>query len=136
MLICFRLSSKLNLNSSVKVQTLQHADRYDVINDANTNTAVPFKRKYDALYWSKSAVQVLFIYQRPRYIHRTASMGVWAATAWTVLGSNTGGEIFRTRPEAQPASCTMGTGSPSGLGRAGGMALTTNPHLTPRLKKQ
>jgi hypothetical protein len=42
------------------------------------------------------------------------------ATGWTVRGSKPGGgEIFRTRPGAHPASCTMGTGSFPGVKRPG-----------------
>jgi len=37
-------------------------------------------------------------------------------------------------PEAQPPSYTMGTGSFPGVKRRG-VALTTHPHLAPRLKK-
>jgi len=40
-----------------------------------------------------------------------------------------------TSPGAHPASCTMGTGSFLGV-KQQGMALTTHPHLAPRLKKE
>jgi len=38
-----------------------------------------------------------------------------------------------TGPEAHPASCTTGSGSFPGLSSRG-VALTTHPHLMPRLK--
>jgi hypothetical protein len=42
----------------------------------------------------------------------------------------------QTGPGAHAASCTMGTGSLS-RGQSGrGVALTTQPHLAPRLKKE
>ena len=44
---------------------------------------------------------------------------LWLIMDWTVQGSNPGaGEIFRaveTNPNAHPASCTMGSGSFSGV---------------------
>jgi hypothetical protein len=40
----------------------------------------------------------------------------------------------QTGPGAHPAPFTMGTGSFPGVKRPG-MALTTHPHLAPRLKK-
>ena len=41
---------------------------------------------------------------------------------------------FKTGPEAQPASYTMGTGSFPGVKR--GRGLTAHLHLAPRLKKE
>jgi hypothetical protein len=52
------------------------------------------------------------------------------ATGWTVRGSNPGGgEIFRTGPEAHPASCAMGTGSFPGVKSSRGVTLNTYPLL-------
>jgi hypothetical protein len=46
------------------------------------------------------------------------------------------GEVLLTAPGPYPSSCKMGTGSIS-RGQSGrGMALTTRPHLAPRLKKE
>jgi hypothetical protein len=42
----------------------------------------------------------------------------------------------QTGPGAHPASCTMGTGSLSRRLSSRGAALTTDPHLAPRLKKE
>jgi len=45
--------------------------------------------------------------------------------------------LAQTGPRAHPASYTMGTGSFSVVKRPGrGVALTTHPHLAPRLKKK
>ena len=41
-----------------------------------------------------------------------------------------------TDPESHSASCTMGTGFISRVHIGLGMALTTHPHLAPRLKKE
>jgi hypothetical protein len=43
----------------------------------------------------------------------------------------------QTNSEANPASCTMGTGGPSpGAKRGPGVTLTTNPHLVPRSRSR
>jgi len=43
---------------------------------------------------------------------------------------------FQTGPGAHPASCTMGTGSFPGVKCGRGVALTTHPHLVPKLIKE
>jgi len=57
------------------------------------------------------------------------------STVWTVRGSNPGGgETFRNcpdRPWAHTASCTMSTGSFSGVKSGRGVTLTPHPLLVP-----
>ena len=59
-------------------------------------------------------------------------------TGWTVRGSNPGGARFsapvQTGPEAHPASCTMGTGSFTGVRCCRGVTLTPHPLLVQRSK--
>jgi hypothetical protein len=61
------------------------------------------------------------------------------ATGWTVRGSNPGvSEIFRTvqiGPGADPASCTMGTGSSPDVKSGRGETLTPHSLLVPWSKK-
>ena len=61
-------------------------------------------------------------------------------TGWTVRGSNPGGgEIFRTcpdRPCGPPSLLYNGYRVFPGGGKRPGVALTTHPHLAPRLKKE
>ena len=55
-------------------------------------------------------------------------------TGWTVRGSNPGGARFlpvQTGPDSHPVSCTMGTGSFSGVKYGRGVLLTTHPFLVP-----
>ena len=62
------------------------------------------------------------------------------ATGWTVRGSNSGGgEIFRPRPDRPLGSPTfLYTGFPylSRIERGRSVALTTNAHVAPWLKKE
>jgi hypothetical protein len=62
------------------------------------------------------------------------------ATGWTVRGSNPGGARFsapvQTDPGAHPASCTMGTGSLTGVESGRGVTLTPHPLLVPRSKNR
>ena len=63
------------------------------------------------------------------------------ATARTVRGSNPGGGArfsltVQTGPLAHPAFYAMGTGSFPGVKYGRGMALTTHPHLAPKLRKE
>jgi hypothetical protein len=93
---------------------------------------VPLLLKYAGLKVQKDVFMVyIYIYV---YIYLRLAMG------WTVRGSNPGGgEIFSTRPD-------LPWGLPSFLykripslipgGKAAGVALTTHPHLVPRLKKE
>ena len=64
------------------------------------------------------------------------AQSVWRlATGWTIRGSNLGGgggEIFQTGPGAHPASCTMVTGSFSGVKRPGRGADPAPPSSVPR----
>ena len=60
-------------------------------------------------------------------------------TGWTVRGSNPGEARFsavQTGPGAHPASCTMGTGSFSGIENGRGVTLTPHPLLVPRSKNR
>jgi len=43
---------------------------------------------------------------------------------------------IQSRPEAPPASYTMGTTIFWGVESSRGMVMTTHPHLVPRLKKE
>ena len=64
-----------------------------------------------------------------------SSVGIVTDYGLDGSGSNPGGdEIFRPpdRPWADPASCTMGTGSFLGVKCGRGMLLTTHPLLVPR----
>jgi hypothetical protein len=71
--------------------------------------------------------------------NRDSAVGI--ATRYELDGP--GGATFsapvQTGLGAYPASCTMGTGSCPGVKRPGRgrvVALTTHPHLAPRLKKE
>jgi hypothetical protein len=58
----------------------------------------------------------------------------------TVRGSNSSGARFsapvQTGPGAHPASCTMGTGSFSGVASGRGVTLTPHPFVVPRSKNR
>ena len=72
-------------------------------------------------------------------LHIVQEAGWAPRPVWTVWGSNAGGARIsapvQTGPGVHTDSCKIGTGSlPRGTsGR--GVALTTHPHLQPRLKK-
>ena len=69
---------------------------------------------------------------------RDGSIGI--AIDWAVQGSNPGEARFsapvQTGPGAHPPSYTMGTECFSLGESGGGVGLTTQPHLAPRLKKE
>jgi hypothetical protein len=79
----------------------------------------------------------LYIYL---YVGRVVQSVQRLATSWKVRGSNPGGGDIsvpvQTGPGAQPASCTMGTGSFPGVESGRGATLTPHPLLLPRSKNR
>ena len=75
--------------------------------------------------------------------HKGPGSSVGIATGYEldgpVIESRCGAKFsatVQTGPGAHPASCTMGTGSFSGVKSGRGVELTTHSHLAPRLRKE
>ena len=73
--------------------------------------------------FTKSNFDYIFTNSSALYNGLVKSTGIWLAKGWTVLRSNPGRAIFsasvQTRPGANPASCTMCSGSVSRGKRSG-----------------
>ena len=78
--------------------------------------------------------------QSTRLVGRVAQSVQRLATGWTVRGSNPGGARFsapvQTGPGAHPASCTMGTGSFTGVKSGRNVTLTPHPLLVLLVMKE
>ena len=70
---------------------------------------------------------------------RDSSVSIATASGWTVWGSNSGGGgVFRTRPDrpwGSPSPLSNGYRVFIGGISGRGVALSTHPHLVPRVRK-
>ena len=96
--------------------------------------------------WMLLQIKNILLHQSARFVSllnavwKISIVPIFLATSWTVRGSNPRkGEILHTHqtgPGTHPASCTSGTWSVWQGYRGRGVALSTQPYLAPKLKKE